>query len=80
MFDDRKYLIISVSEINKINFDEVIQNSPQYMRKSVDQTKTLIKWDGSDPSFISSLTSKDGPYSYDQILSIMGTSEWTEMP
>jgi hypothetical protein len=77
------YIIFNVSELNKIDFNQVLETSVETIRKSVDETKTFVKWDGVDPSFISSLTTKEGPYTYEQMINILSTNEWTkklEMP
>jgi hypothetical protein len=78
-YTDRNFMIFNVSEINKINFDEVLETSAQWLRKSVNNQKTLIKWDGdSIPSSVQTLTTSEGPYTYDEIIVILNTSEWTE--
>ena len=78
-YSDRNFMIFNVSEINKINFDEVLETSAQWLRKSVNNQKTLIKWDGdSIPSSVQTLTTSEGPYTYDEIIVILNTSEWTE--
>jgi len=70
-------MIFNVSEINKINFDEVLESSSQWLRKSVNNQKTLIKWDGdTTPSSVQTLTTSEGPYSYDEIAVILNSSEW----
>jgi hypothetical protein len=43
MYDNRKYIIFSTSELEKINFDEVFETSAETVRKSVNQTKTFVK-------------------------------------
>lgn len=80
---NRNYIIFNVSELDKINFNQVLETSVETIRKSVDETKTFVKWDGVEPSFISSLTTKEGPYSYEEMIGILATNEWTkklEMP
>ena len=78
-YTDRNFMILNVSEINKINFSEVLETSTQWLRKSVNNQKTLIKWDGNTiPSFIQTLTTSEGPYTYDEITTILNSSEWTE--
>jgi len=71
-------MIFNVSEINKINFDFVMETSADTLRKSVDGTKTFVKWEGTTPGFITTLTTKEGPYTYDEILTILRTPEWTD--
>ena len=74
-------MIFNVSELPSIDFTQVYETSIDTVRKSVDQTKTFVKWDGEIPSSVNSLSTKEGPYTYTEILSILSTSEWTqEMP
>jgi len=74
-----KYLIFNVSEIDKVNFDEVRENSKDTLRISVDGTETLIKWDEDEtPSFVSTLTTAEGPYTYEEILEILSSDFWTD--
>ena len=72
----RKYLIIPVSEVSKVDFSQVCETSEDTVRKSVDETKTFIKWDSSEPSFVSSITGTEGPYTHTEILSILVTEDW----
>ena len=77
--NNRNYMIFNISEINKINFDEVLESSTQWLRKSVDSTKTLVKWDGNIiPNCVQTLTTSEGPYNYDEITNILITPEWTD--
>ena len=71
------HVIFSVSEIDKINFNEIQENSIDELRKSIDGTKTFIKWEGNTPLFVENLTTKEGPYNYYRFISIIRTSEWT---
>lgn len=75
-YTNRQFMIFNVSELNQINFTQVLETSSETVRRSVDGTKTFVKWEGDEPSFISTLTTKEGPYTYDEILSILVTPEW----
>jgi len=77
-YDNRKYMIFNVSELNTINFNEVLETSIDTVRKSVDLTKTFVKWNGSTPPCVQSLTTSEGPYTYNEILDILATPEWTD--
>ena len=80
-YTDRNFMIFNVSEINKINFDEVLESSEQWLRKSVNNQKTLIKWDGNTiPSSVQTLTTSEGPYTYNEIITILDSSEWVTPP
>ena len=75
--EDRVYVIFNVSELNTIDFNEVLETSIDTVRKSVDETKTFVKFEGSMPPSVSALTTKEGPYTHSEILAILATSEWT---
>ena len=75
--ENRKYIIFNVSELDKINFSEVLETSADTVRKSNDNLKTFVKWDGDNiPPCILSLTTSEGPYTYDEIMNILSSSEW----
>jgi hypothetical protein len=70
-------MIFNVSELHKIDFTQVHETSADTVRKSVDETKTFVKWDGVVPSSVAALTTTEGPYTYTEILTILSTPEWT---
>ena len=77
VFSNRTFLILNISEINLIDFSQIKDTSIDTLIASVDKTKVLIKWDGPTPSFVSLLTTSEGPYNYDQIFSILSTNIWS---
>ena len=73
-------MIFSTSELSQINFTQVCETSIDTVRKSVDQTKTFVKWDGEViPNSVENLTTKEGPYTYNEMLTILSTPEWSEL-
>ena len=77
-YDNREFMIFNVSELDQIVFTEVLETSASTVRKSIDKTKTFVKWDGTTPECVANLTTKEGPYTYDEILVILATPEWTD--
>ncbi len=77
-YDNRRFIIFSVTELNQIDFTTVLETSADTVRKSVNQLKTFVKWDGTMPECVSNLTTKEGPYTYDEILTILATPEWSD--
>jgi len=77
-YPQRQFMIFSVTEIEKIDFTQVEETSAETLRLSVDKTKTFVKWDLDMPAFINDLTTKEGPYTYDEILVILATPEWSD--
>ena len=74
------YVIFNVSELDQIDFNQVLQTSAETCRRSVDGSQTLVKWYSHTgvPSCVLSLTTK-GPYmTHDEILEVMSTPAWSE--
>lgn len=71
---ERTYVIISASEIDDIDFDAVLQDSTDTLRRSVDGTQALIKFEGDTPSCLEG----EPQLGHQETLSLMATSEWTD--
>lgn len=81
VYDDytgREFMIFNVSELDTIDFTKVLETSAETVRKSVDGTKTFVKWEGEMPQCVIDLTTSEGPYTYEEILAILATPEWTD--
>ncbi len=76
IYDHRTFMIFNVSELEKINFNEVLETSINTVRKSIDLTKTFVKWEGDTPPSVLTLTTTEGPYNYDEMVALMSTPEW----
>lgn len=74
---DRYFMIFNISELADINFNEVLETSQETIRKSVDGQKTFVKWDGITPLCVENLQTKEGKYTYDEMIAILSTEEWT---
>jgi len=78
-YDNREFMIFNISELGTIDFTQVLETSADTVRKSVNQTKTFVKWDGEViPQCVQDLTTKEGPYTYNEMLTILSTPEWTD--
>jgi hypothetical protein len=78
MYEQRNFAIFSVTELDQINFSEVLETSAETVRKSVDGTKTFVKWDGeTPPPSVQALTTIQGYYTYTEILEILSGEEWS---
>ena len=76
-YNNRQFMIFDVSELNIIDFSQVLETSADTVRKSIDGTKTFVKWEEDIPSCVDLLTTKDGPYTYDEIITILNSEDWT---
>jgi len=67
------YCIIDASDVSSVDFDQVAETSADTLRYSLDGTKTFVKYEGDQPSFLSGKTE----YTHSEILPILATDEWT---
>ena len=78
MYENRQFAIFSITELDQIDFKEVLETSADTVRLSVDGTKTFVKWEGeTPPPSVEALTTIEGYYSYEEILEILSGEEWT---
>ena len=78
-YTNRKFMIFAVTELPQIDFTQVCESSIETVRRSVDFSKTFVKWDSETiPSSVESLATKEGPYTYEEILTILAGPEWTD--
>jgi len=71
------YITFNVSEIDSIDFNQILETSVETLRYSVDKTQTVAKWNGEVPSCVLSLTTKSAYMSYDEIVALLSTPVWT---
>ena len=71
-------MIFSCSELNQIDFTQVLETSEETVRKSVDGLKTFVKWNGPIPESVLILETKEGPYTYEEMLTILAGPDWTD--
>jgi hypothetical protein len=75
--ENKKYIIFNISELDKIDFNEVQETSIDTIRKSKDEILTFVKYTGDEmPMSIQSLQTKQGPYSNLEIIKILSSEEW----
>ncbi len=76
-YDNRQFMILATSETASIQFSDVLETSVNTLRTNISGSKTFVKWDGAMPSWVGDLTTKEGPYTYSEIITILSTDEWT---
>ena len=73
MYENRKWIIINVSDITDEMILNVIQSSMNTLRKTLDGSKAILKWDGDTPSCFDGMTT----YTHSEILIELAKSDWT---
>lgn len=77
-FDNRHFMIFDVSELENVDFNQVLETSSSTVRLNLSGSQTFVKWEGETiPSSVDALISKEGPFSYPEILNILTGSAWT---
>ena len=77
MFENRKWVIIDKDDVSSVDFSKVLENSANTLRYSNDGNKTFVKYEGSQPSFLTGKTE----YNHSEILAILDEVDgewWTE--
>ena len=69
----KNYVIIDASEVSSVDFNQVLQTSADTLRYSLDGSKALLKYEGTQPFFLLGKTE----YTHEEILSILSGPEWT---
>ena len=66
-FENRRWVIFDTSETGSIDFSQVLENSADTLRLNISGSKTFVKYEGSQPSSVSSLSSKSDEYTHSEI-------------
>jgi hypothetical protein len=69
----RTYVIADTSEVSGFNFSQLIDIDESYSRKSLDGSKILARYEGTQPFFLLGKTEYDN----EEILTILSGPEWT---
>ena len=73
MYENRKWVIVNVSDITDEMIVNAIQTSMSTLRKTNDGSKAILKWEGDTPSCFDGMTT----YSHSEILEELSKSDWT---
>jgi hypothetical protein len=75
----RTYATINLTDLDLIDFNQIGESAPSTIRKSLDDTQFVIKWqEGYIPTFIMDGTVVPiGTYDHHAILELMATPEWS---
>tara|TARA_Y100001938_G_scaffold150609_1_gene242396 strand:- start:255 stop:491 length:237 start_codon:yes stop_codon:yes gene_type:complete len=72
-YSNRKWVIVNVSDITEEMIASAIQTSSLTLRKTLDGTKAILKWEGDTPSCFNGMT----VYSHSEIKTELAKSDWT---
>ena len=73
-YSNRKWVIVNVSDITEEMISSAMQSSMSTLRKTLDGTKAILKWDGDTPTCFDGMTT----YTHSEILTELAKSTWAE--
>ena len=74
--NNNTYATFDLSELYKVNFNEVLQTDGETIRISVDGLKGILSWTGGIPSSVKTISTLSPLYNQDEMIDICLTSEW----
>ena len=77
-FEDRHYVIFDLTEVDTIDFSEVMETSADTLRKNLANTQSFVKYEGDMPSSVAALTTKSQEYTHEEILTLLAGTDWTD--
>ena len=78
---EKKFIILDASEVDYIDFSEVLESELGTLRFSIDGTKTFVKYLGDQPDFVFEITNDlvgRKEYNHKEFLEILKEEEWTK--
>ena len=77
-FEDRHYVIFDLTEVDTIDFSEVMETSADTLRKNLANTQSFVKYEGAMPASVTALTTRSQEYTHSEILALLAGSDWTD--
>ena len=73
-YENRHWIIVNTDDVTDEMINNALQINSATLRKTLDGSKALLKWDGDTPSCFDGMTT----YNYSEILVILNNSDWKE--
>jgi len=77
-FDNRHYVVFDLTEVDTIDFSEVMETSADTLRKNLAETQSFVKYEGDMPASVTALTTKSQEYTHAEILALLSGTDWTD--
>ena len=73
MYENRKWVIVNVSDITDEMIESAIQSGMETLKKTLEGSKAILKWDGDTPLCFNGMTT----YNHSEILAELNKSNWS---
>jgi len=68
----RTYVIIEAADVSSVDFSQVLETSASTLKYNKDDSKTFVKYEGSQPSFLNGKTT----YTHAEMLVELAKEDW----
>ena len=77
-FENRHYVVFDLTEVDTIDFSEVMETSADTLRNNLADTQSFVKYEGDQPPSVVALTTKSQEYTHEEILTLLAGTDWTD--
>jgi hypothetical protein len=77
------YLVITAALVADVQFQQVRETGPAFLRYNLDNTKTFVKWEGVQPDCVTDILAAHtegsdywGPYTREDFMALLSGSDW----
>lgn len=77
-FENRHYVIFDLTEVDTIDFSEVMETSVDTLRKNLANTQSFVKYESDMPASVAALATRSQEYTHEEILAILAGADWTD--
>ena len=77
-FDNRHYVVFDLTEVDTIDFSEVMETSVDTLRKNLAETQSFVKYESDMPASITALNTRSQEYTHAEILALLAGEDWTD--
>jgi hypothetical protein len=77
-FENRHYVVFDLTEVDTIDFSEVMETSADTLRKNLANTQSFVKYESDMPASVAALTTRSQEYTHAEILTLLAGTDWTD--
>jgi len=77
-FNNRHYIVFDLTEVDTIDFSEVMETSADTLRKNLAETQSFVKYEGAMPASVTALNTRSQEYTHAETLALLAGEEWTD--
>jgi len=76
------YITADINQLNNVDFSQIQETGIDTVRKSIDESEFIAKWEGETPETITNIPEGDkgAEMNHTEARTLMSTPEWSEEP